>query len=170
MQPSPFRAEARDRDEIYESFETMYIRGIGLCKFDNGRFHRVTARRGEGGARTKTRIRCRVDPLNSDPAVAAKWDAIIGSCVLVRRALLYSSRGRCEIIPRDSRFINTLDAHRLPFTWTMFAPVNNFIAGTESFHRVNRPRCTKTSRNTASPPKWRNGARGVGGEKMKNKK
>lgn len=86
------------------------------------------------------RIRCRVDPrpVNSDPA-AAKWDAIIGPCVLVRRALLYSSRGCYEIIPRDSRFINMLDAHRLPFTWTMFAPVNNFIAGTESFHRVNRP-------------------------------
>lgn len=100
--------------------------------------------RGEGGgctyAHTKMRIRCRVDPrpVNSDPA-AAKWDAIIGPCVLVRRALLYSSRGCYEIIPRDSRFINMLDAHRLPFTWTMFAPVNNFIAGTESFHRVNRP-------------------------------
>lgn len=130
----------------------------------------VLQRGGGGGARTKTRIRCRVDPLNSDPAVAAKWDAIIGSCVLVRRALLYSSRGRYEIIPRDSRFINTLDAHRLPFTWTMFAPVNNFIAGTESFHRVNRPRCTKTSRNTSLRVSAKVEKRNEGSGRGKNEK
>lgn len=51
----------------------------------------------------------------------AKWNAIIGSYVCVV-TLLYSSRACCEITS-DSRFINMVNEHRLPFAWTMFDPL-----------------------------------------------
>lgn len=126
------------------------------------------------------RIRCRVDPrpVNSDPAAAAKWDAIIGSCVLVRRALLYSSRGRYEIIPRDSRFINMLDAHRLPFTWTMFAPSliislrapNRFTGLTDRVIRKRREISRRFARLRQSGDDSKTKERERGREKMKDKK
>lgn len=73
----------------------------------------------------------------------AKWNAIIGSYVCVV-TLLYSSRACCEITS-DSRFINMVNEHRLPFAWTMFDPLIISLRTSNRFNGLT-DRVTTTAR------------------------